>query len=107
MVEVVPGVDAQDPARCGGPFRQARRTSSIIQGYPTYRKEYDGWGVIEHFAIGQVVTQDGYYRFRIKAKVDNRGRTEKNKFRLQYAMDSPIQVESEVDARPVGNRPRR
>ena len=47
-----------------------------IQGYPTYRKEYDGWGVIDHFSIGQVVTQDGYYRFRIKANVDNRGRTE-------------------------------
>ena len=31
------------------------------------------------------MTQDGYYRFRIKAKVDNRGRTEPNKFRLQYA----------------------
>ena len=42
-------------------------------GGPTYRREYDGWGVIEHFAIGQVVTQDGYYRVRIKAKVDNRG----------------------------------
>ena len=40
--------------------------------------------------------------FRIKAKVDNRGRTEKNKFRLQYAMDSPIQVESEVVVDPSG-----
>jgi mono/diheme cytochrome c family protein len=67
-----------------------------IQGGSTYNREYDGWGVIEHFAISQVVTQDGYFRFRINAKVDNRGRTGPNKFRLQYAMNSPIQVEQEV-----------
>lgn len=73
-----------------------------IQGYPTYRREYDGWGSIEHFNIGPVVTQDGYYRFRIKAKVDNRARTEPNKFRLQYGMDSPIQVEQEVLVDPSG-----
>ena len=74
----------------------------FIQGYPTYRKEYDGWGVIHHFSISPIVTQDGYYRFRIKAKVDNRGRTEKNKFRLQYGMDSPIQAETEVVLDPSG-----
>lgn len=73
-----------------------------IQGYPTYRREYDGWGVIDYFNISQVVTRDGYYRFRIKAKVDNRGRTEPNKFRLQYGMDSPIQVEKEVVLDPSG-----
>lgn len=73
-----------------------------IQGYPTYRREYEGWGAIDHFAISRVVTQDGYYRFRIHAKVDNRGRTEPNKFRLQYGMDSPIQVEKEVTLDPSG-----
>ncbi len=73
-----------------------------IQGGPTYRREYDGWGAIEHFAIGQVVTQDGYYRVRVKAKVDDRGRTEPNKFRLQYAVDSPIYVEQEVAVDPSG-----
>jgi mono/diheme cytochrome c family protein len=67
-----------------------------IQGRPTYRRDYEGWGVVAHFAISRVVTQDGYYRFRIKAKVDNRGRTEPNKFRLRYALKSPIQVEEEV-----------
>jgi mono/diheme cytochrome c family protein len=74
----------------------------IIQGYPTYRKEYIGWGGVQHFAVASVVTQDGYYRVRIKAKVDQRGRTEKNRFRLQYAMDSPIQVETEVAVDPSG-----
>ncbi len=74
----------------------------IIQGYPTYRKELLGWGGVHHFAVASVVTQDGYYRVRIKAKVDQRGRTEKNKFRLQYAMDSPIQVETEVAVDPSG-----
>jgi hypothetical protein len=49
-----------------------------------------------------VVTQDGYYRFRIKAKVDNRARTEPNKFRLQYAKESPIFVEQEVTLDPSG-----
>lgn len=73
-----------------------------IQGGPTYRREYDGWGVVEHFAIAQVVTQDGFYRFRIKAKVDNRSRTEPNKFLLQYAKSSPIQVEQEVLLDPSG-----
>src|SRR5262249_51923454 len=73
-----------------------------IQGYPTYRREDDGWGVIHHFSISQIVSQDGYYRFRIKAKVDNRGRTEKNRFRLQYAMNSPIQTERAVVLDPSG-----
>jgi hypothetical protein len=73
-----------------------------IQGYPTYRKELAAWGVIDHFSISQIVTQDGYYRFHIKATVDNRGRTEPNKFRLQYGMDSPIQAESEVGLDPSG-----
>ena len=73
-----------------------------IQGYPTYRRDYDGWGVITHFGIRDVVTQDGYYRVRIKAKVDNRARTEPNKFRIQYGMDSPIQVEKEVLYDPSG-----
>jgi len=73
-----------------------------IQGHPTYQKEYDGWGAIDHFAVAKVVTQDGYYRFRIKAKVDNRARKEPNKFRLQYGMRSPIQAESEVALNPSG-----
>src|SRR5206468_2408103 len=60
------------------------------------------WGSVHHFAIASVVTQDGYYRVRIKAKVDNRGRTGPNKFRLQYAVDSPIQVEKEVALDPSG-----
>ncbi len=74
----------------------------FIQGGPTYRREYDGWGVVAHFAISKVVTQDGYYRFRIKAKVDNRGRTQANKFKLRYALNSPIQVEEEVKLEPSG-----
>ncbi|MEQ8789138.1 MAG: DUF1592 domain-containing protein [Pirellulaceae bacterium] len=73
-----------------------------IQGYPTYRREYKGWGAIDHFSVSRVVTQDGYYRFRIKARVDNRGRTEANKFILQYGMDSPIQVEEQVELDPSG-----
>ncbi len=73
-----------------------------IQGYPTYRREYQGWGAIDHFSIRNVVTEDGYYRFRIHATVDNRSRTEPNRFRLQYAMDSPIQVEHEVELDPSG-----
>ncbi len=74
----------------------------FLQGGPTYEKESDGWGVIHHFAISQVVKEDGDYRFRIKAKVDDRGRTEKNKFRLRYAMKSPIQAITEVELDPSG-----
>ena len=74
----------------------------FIQGGPTYRREYDGWGVVAHFAIAKVVTQDGYYRFRIRAKVDNRSRTEPNRFKLRYALNSPIQVEEEVKLDPSG-----
>ena len=74
----------------------------FIQGGPTYRREYDGWGVVAHFAISRVVTQDGYYRFRINAKVDNRARTTPNKFKLRYALNSPIQVEEEVNLDPSG-----
>ncbi len=73
-----------------------------IQGYPTYRREDVGWGAVHHFAVAGVVKQDGYYRFRITARVDNRGRTEKNRFRLQYGMASPIQAETEVPLDPSG-----
>ncbi len=101
MVEVFPGFTHTIPR--GAQDRIVRpEVIEYIQGYPTYRKEYDGWGVIDHFAIGRIVTQDGYYRFRIHAKVDNRGRTTPNKFRLQYGMDSPIQAETEVVLDPSG-----
>jgi len=73
-----------------------------LQGGPTYNPEYAAWGAIYHFAISQVVTQDGYYRIRVNAKVDDRGRTEPNKFMLQYAMRSPIQVAHEVPYDPSG-----
>jgi mono/diheme cytochrome c family protein len=101
MVDVYPGQSHRIPR---GAEDNIIRPDCIefIQGYPLYRREYDGWGGIAHFAIGKVVTEDGYYRFRIKAKVDNRGRTEKNKFRLQYGLDSPIQVEREVELDPSG-----
>ncbi len=101
MVEVFPGFAHTIPR---GAVDRIVHPDHIehIQGGPTYRRETDGWGVIEHFAISQVVTQDGYYRFRLKAKVDNRSRTEPNKFRLQYAMNSPIQVEQEVAVDPSG-----
>jgi len=74
----------------------------VLQGGPTYRRETDGWGHIEHFLVKDVVTRDGYFRIRIKAKVENRSRTEKNKFYLQYGMNSPIQVEQEVELDPSG-----
>lgn len=95
MVEVFPGFAHKIPR---GAVDRIVHPDHIehIQGGPTYRKEYDAWGVIEHFAIAQVVTQDGYYRFRITAKVDNRSRTEPNKFLLQYAKSSPIEVEQVV-----------
>lgn len=101
MVEVFPGFTHTIP-RGARDLIVHEDHIEHIQGYPTYRRDYDGWGAITHFAIGQVVTQDGYYRVRVKAKVDNRGRTEPNKFRLQYAVDSPIFVEQEVPLDPSG-----
>ena len=74
----------------------------IIQGHPTYRKEYDGWGVVDHFSIAKIAVEDGYYRFRIKATVDNRGRTETNKFCLQYGLRSLFEAETKVDLDPSG-----
>jgi Protein of unknown function (DUF1592)/Protein of unknown function (DUF1588)/Protein of unknown function (DUF1585)/Protein of unknown function (DUF1587)/Protein of unknown function (DUF1595) len=68
----------------------------FIQGGPTYRRELAEWGAIEHFAIAKVVTQDGYYRIRINARIDQRQRKEPNRFLLQYAMDSPIQAVQEI-----------
>jgi mono/diheme cytochrome c family protein len=101
MVEVFPGFAHTIPRGARDVIVHPNHIEHI-QGYPTYRREYDGWGAISHFAIGQVVTQDGYYRVRIKAKVDDRARTEPNKFRLQYAVDSPIYVEQEVPVDPSG-----
>jgi hypothetical protein len=100
-VEVFPGFTHTIPRGADEYFIRPDHLE-YIQGYPTWRREYDGWGVIDHFAIGDIVTQDGYYRFRIKAKVDNRGRTTQNRFRLQYGMDSPIQVEQEALLDPSG-----
>ena len=101
MVEVFPAFEHKIPR---GAQDTIIRPGFIehIQGHSTYKKETAAWGVIDHFAIGKVVTQDGYYRFRIKAKVDNRARKEPNKFRLQYGMNSPIQAESEVTLDPSG-----
>lgn len=101
MVEVFPAFEHKIPRGAKDRIIHADYIEHI-QGYPTYRRDYDGWGVIDHFSIAQVVTQDGYYRVRLKAKVDNRGRTEKNRFRIQYAVDSPIQVEQEVALDPSG-----
>lgn len=101
MVEVFPGFTHTIPRGAEDRFIKPAFIE-ILQGYPTYRKDYAGWGGVQHFAVASVVTQDGYYRVRIKAKVDQRGRTEPNKFRLQYAMDSPIQVEKEVALDPSG-----
>ena len=101
MVEVFPGFAHTIPRGAQDRIVHPEYVE-YIQGYPTYRRDYDGWGVVLHFAIGQVVTQDGYYRVRIKARVDNRGRTEPNRFRLQYAVDSPIFVEQEVLVDPSG-----
>ena len=101
MVEVFPGFAHTIPRGARDCIVHPDHVEHI-QGYPTYRRDYYGWGAISHFAIGQVVTQDGYYRVRVKAKVDDRGRTEPNKFRLQYAVDSPIYVEQEVAVDPSG-----
>ncbi len=101
MVEVFPAFEHKIPRGAKESFVKPDYIE-FIQGAPTYRKEYEGWGGIQHFAIGKTVTRDGYYRVRIKAKVDNRGRTEPNKFKLQYGMDSPIQAETEVLLDPSG-----
>ena len=100
-VPVFPGFQHTIPR--GATARTVHPTHiEIIQGGPTYQREYAGWGVVAHFAISRVVTQDGYYRFRIRAKVDNRGRSTPNRFRLRYALKSPIQVEQEVPLDPSG-----
>src|SRR5262249_27124807 len=101
MVEVFPGFTHTIPR--GAQDRVVKPDYiEYIQGYPTYRREDVGWGAVHPSAVASVVKQDGYYRFRIKAKVDNRGRSEKNRFRLQYGMASPIQAETEVEVNPSG-----
>ena len=101
MVEVFPGFEHKIPRGAEDRFIKPDYIE-VLQGGPTYRKETYGWGVIANFAIASVVTQDGYYRVRVKAKVDQRGRTEKNKFRFMYAVDSPIQAIVEVPYDPSG-----
>jgi hypothetical protein len=101
MVEVFPAFEHKIPRGAKDTFIHDKFIE-YIQGYPTYRREDLGWGSIQHFAVVQTVTEDGYYRVRVKAMVDNRGRTEKNRFRFQYAMESPIQVDVEVPVDPSG-----
>lgn len=42
------------------------------------------------------VVEDGYYRFRLRARVDNRSRTVPNRLRYVYAEKLPIEVRGEV-----------
>jgi hypothetical protein len=101
MVEVFPSFKHKIPR--GAQDRIVKPDVVIhIQGYPTYSKEYEGWGVIDHFSIAKVATQDGYYRIRIKAKVDNRTRTSPNHFKLIYAQDSQWQAIKDVPVDPSG-----
>ncbi len=100
-VEVFPAFEHQIPRGAADLFVRPEYIE-YLQGYPTYNKELAAWGVINHYAVSKVVTQDGYYRIRIKAKVDNRARKEPNKFRLQYGLNSPIQAEVEVPLDPSG-----
>jgi len=100
-VEVFPAFAHKIPR--GAPDRIVHKdVVEYIQGYPTYVRELDGWGAIESFAVPKTVVQDGYYRIKIKANIEDRGRTEPNKFRLFYAMRSPIEVEQQVDYDPSG-----
>ena len=101
MVEVFPAFEHKIPRGAKESFVKPEFIE-FIQGSPTYKKETAGWGGIMHFAIGKTVTCDGYYRVRVTAKVENRGRTTENKFRFQYGMDSPIQAEAEVPIDPSG-----
>lgn len=101
MVEVFPGFTHTIP-RGAEDLIVRPDALEFIQGYPTYRREDVGWGSVHHFSVAGTVTQDGYYRVRINAKVDNRSRTEKNRFRVQYGMDSPIQTEVQVELDPSG-----
>ena len=101
MVEVFPGFEHKIPRGAKESFVKPGFIE-FIQGSPTYKRETAGWGAIQHFAVGQTVTRDGYYRVRVRAKVDSRGRTTENRFRFQYGMDSPIQVEAEVPVDPSG-----
>jgi len=101
QVPVFPGFEHKIPRGANDQIVHPKHIE-FIQGGPTYRREDDGWGVVAHFAISKVVTQDGYYRFRIHAKVDNRSRTKPNRFKLRYALKSPIQVEEEVKLDPSG-----
>ena len=101
MVEVFPGFKHTIPRGAAERFVHDDGIE-VLQGGPTYRREYDGWGSITHFSVRDAVTQDGYYRVRIHAMIDDRGRDVPNKFRVQYAWDSPIQVEKEVPLNPSG-----
>lgn len=101
MVEVFPGFTHTIPRGAQDRFVRADYIE-IIQGSPTYRREWDGWGIVDHFSVRDVVKQDGYYRVRVHAKVDNRSRSEPNKFVVMYAKDSPIQVVQEMAFDPLG-----
>ncbi|MEZ5431826.1 MAG: hypothetical protein R3F31_11760 [Verrucomicrobiales bacterium] len=48
-----------------------------------------------------MLTQDGYYRVRIFAKVDKRGGSE-GRFLLEYAKGTPIQLRVERPVEPTG-----
>jgi mono/diheme cytochrome c family protein len=101
QVEVFPAFKHMIPR--GAPDRRLVGDKvEYLQGYPTYKREYDRFGAIDHFSIRDAVKQDGYYRVRIHAVIDNRGRAEPNVFRLIYAQDSPIQVDQEVAYDPSG-----
>ncbi|CAN5906458.1 hypothetical protein BH11VER1_BH11VER1_07650 [soil metagenome] len=73
----------------------------VVQGWPTYESEISNYGSIEQCKLDDLITQDGYYRVRITAKVDKRGGSEGN-FLLDYAKGTPIQTRVELPVDPFG-----
>ncbi|MGE3805801.1 MAG: DUF1592 domain-containing protein, partial [Gemmataceae bacterium] len=57
------------------------------------------WGRIGNYRLDDLVTEDGYYRIRIRAGVSSGNRDEPNRFRIDYAAGTPVAVEKILDAK--------
>ena len=73
----------------------------IIQGLPNRNEEIEKFGPVGGGRLDDLVTKDGYYRFRVYGTVDKKA-GQAGSFLLSYAANTPVQQQVELMIDPQG-----
>lgn len=92
--------------KIGSPANAFRKPNGmeIIRSYASSRKDSD-FAPVQGVTLEKVVTQDGYYRIRIRGGADRGHRDEPNILRLQYGLGTPIAVSAEAEVQGTLAKP--